>query len=58
VSEQNGIVTDEEGNVTVHAPTATASGQALVPGTEPPLYLVYEHEGKPVLYKLYSEEEV
>ena len=54
----DGITRDAEGNVTVHAPTATASGGALVPGavTEPPEYMVYEHEGRPVLYKRYVEE--
>lgn len=52
----DGISTDEEGNVTVHAPTATAQSRALAPSSEPPEYMVYEHDGKPVLYKRYVEE--
>jgi len=52
------IETDEAGNVTVHAPTATAAASALTPGveTQAPEFIVYMHEGKPVLYQRYTEE--
>ena len=43
----------------IGVPTATASAEALQPGPEPepPEYLIYEFEGKPVTYKRYREED-
>lgn len=61
MSSNGQVQTDDEGNVTISPPLATASSAGLEPGAavaavEAPEYVVYVHAGKPVLYQLYREE--
>lgn len=54
------IERDDDGNVTIKPPTASANGGAIAPGVTleagPPEFIVYMHEGRPVLYQRYVEE--
>jgi hypothetical protein len=55
-NDTDGISTDLNGDVTISAPPAAAHGAGLAPGVvEAPEFVVYMHEGRPVLYKRYEE---
>jgi hypothetical protein len=57
-NDTDSIFTDSNGDVTITAPTAASNGAAAHPPglVEVPEFVVYMHEGRPVLYKRYEEK--
>lgn len=48
----------DNGERVIGVPAAGASAEAQVPfRTEPPEYVIYVHEGTPLIYQLFHEED-